>query len=114
MIEQLRAVYQVFETRGVPYDPPHPDPDPDPDADADSDQIAPEPNSGPTLLEPTPAHFAQAIRSSIPLWTRILRYEPVPFDEVLSTIHRYRIQLDKTDTLRAWLDAQSICFYTPD
>ena len=77
-----------------------------------------------TLTQPPivpPAALANtlttAIRSTPHLWHRILRYEPISFDELVSiaTVHGLAMDTGRSkDALRTWLDSQCICFYSND
>lgn len=70
--------------------------------------------------EPTPAlaeTMTTAIRSTPIVWDRILRYEPISFDEFVSIATQNELQMDtgkRKDELRTWLDRQCICFYSND
>ncbi|GAC97693.1 hypothetical protein PHSY_005280 [Pseudozyma hubeiensis SY62] len=71
-------------------------------------------------VEPTPAvaqTMTSAIQSNPTLWTRILRYEPISFDEFVSIATQNGLEMDsgkRKDELRTWLDRQCICFYSND
>ncbi|KAJ9475514.1 hypothetical protein PHBOTO_005607 [Pseudozyma hubeiensis] len=71
-------------------------------------------------VEPTPAvaeTMTSAIRSNPTLWGRILRYEPISFDEFVSIATQNGLEMDsgkRKDELRTWLDRQCICFYSND
>ncbi|EPQ27256.1 uncharacterized protein PFL1_06889 [Pseudozyma flocculosa PF-1] len=61
--------------------------------------------------------FAACIRSDEQLYDRILRYEPIPLDEVVSILAKSAIHIDtgrKKELLKVWLDRQSICFYSEE
>lgn len=72
-------------------------------------------NEGPAI-DPSPAlaeTMTSAIRSNSSVWARILRYEPISFDEVVSIATQSGLAMDtgKRKELRTWLDRQCICFY---
>ena len=58
-----------------------------------------------------------AIRSDPSVWSRILRYEPISFDEVVSIATQSGLAMDtgrSKEELRTWLDRQCICFYSAE
>nr|CDI55997.1 bsp1 protein [Melanopsichium pennsylvanicum 4] len=78
---------------------------------ADEENSEPPPNPSPALAET----MTQAIKSDFSVWTRILRYEPISFDELISIATQNGLTMDTGKTkeeLRAWLDTQCICFYS--
>lgn len=76
---------------------------------------APEP-----AVEPTAAladTMTSAIRADAALWGRVLRFEPVSFDEFVSIATQSGLGMDtgkRKDEVRTWLDRQCICFYSND
>lgn len=58
-----------------------------------------------------------AIRSNPALWHRILKYEPISFDEFVSIATQNGLSMavgKSKEELRTWLDRQCICFYSND
>ncbi|PWY99333.1 hypothetical protein BCV70DRAFT_217704 [Testicularia cyperi] len=61
--------------------------------------------------------MTRAIKQDQSLWLRILRYEPISFDELVSLATQIGLSMDtarRKDLLRLWLDRQCICFYTAE
>lgn len=71
-------------------------------------------------VEPTAAlanTMTTAIRSNSALWDRILKYEPISFDELVSVATQNGLSMaagKSKEELRTWLDRQCICFYSND
>lgn len=71
-------------------------------------------------VEPTPAlaeTMTLAIRTNPAVWERILRYEPISFDEFVSIASQNGLSMDsgkRKEELRTWLDRQCICFFSND
>ena len=71
-------------------------------------------------VDPSPAlaqTMTTAIRSDPSVWERILRYEPISFDEVISIATQSGLAMDtgkRKEELRTWLDRQCICFYSAE
>ncbi|CBQ69935.1 conserved hypothetical protein [Sporisorium reilianum SRZ2] len=74
----------------------------------------------PEAVEPTAAlaeTLTSAIRTDPAVWARILRYEPISFDEFVSIATANGLDMDsgkRKEELRGWLDRQCICFYVND
>ncbi|TKY88177.1 hypothetical protein EX895_002887 [Sporisorium graminicola] len=61
--------------------------------------------------------MTHAIRSNAGVWSRVLRYEPISFDEFVSIATQNGLEMDtgkRKEELRTWLDRQCICFYSND
>lgn len=77
-------------------------------------------DGGGEAVDPSPAlaeTMTTAIRSNAELWARILRYEPISFDEFVSLATQSGISMDsgkRKEELRTWLDRQCICFYSAE
>ncbi|SPO31257.1 uncharacterized protein UTRI_05934_B [Ustilago trichophora] len=77
-------------------------------------------DGGGEAVDPSPAladTMTAAIRSNAGLWTRILRYEPISFDELVSLATQSGLSMDsgkRKEELRTWLDRQCICFYSAE
>ncbi|SPO30095.1 uncharacterized protein UTRI_05934 [Ustilago trichophora] len=77
-------------------------------------------DGGGEAVDPSPAlaeTMTTAIRSNEGLWARILRYEPISFDEFVSLATQSGISMDSgksKEELRTWLDRQCICFYSAE
>lgn len=71
-------------------------------------------------VEPTPAlaeTMTRAIRGNSAVWERILRYEPISFDELVSIATQNGLEMDtgkRKEELKTWLDRQCICFFSND
>ncbi|EST08333.2 Structure-specific endonuclease subunit Slx4 [Kalmanozyma brasiliensis GHG001] len=71
-------------------------------------------------VEPTPAlatTMTTAIRSNPALWDRVLKYEPISFDEFVSVATQSGLSMaagKSKEELRTWLDRQCICHYSND
>lgn len=71
-------------------------------------------------VDPSPAlseTMTTAIRGDPSVWGRILRYEPISFDEVISIATQNGLAMDtgkRKEELRTWLDRQCICFYSAE
>lgn len=77
------------------------------------DSHRPEPSMG-----RVPALVAKKIHDAIlaneDLYDRILLFEPISFDEALSTVKQAGVTIRSKEVLRNWLDVQCICFYTAE
>ncbi|UZJ51227.1 hypothetical protein CBS101457_000547 [Exobasidium rhododendri] len=73
-------------------------------------------SSSPNDIAPSLSNqLYKAITSDVPLYHRILLFEPVSFDEVSSTAKRAGVVgLRSKEVLRNWLDMQGICFYSAE
>lgn len=71
-------------------------------------------------IDPTPPlaeTMTRAIRADAGVWGRILRYEPISFDEVVSIATQNGLEMGtgkRKEELRTWLDRQCICFYSAE
>lgn len=75
---------------------------------------APEPSMGRVPAD-VAKQLYEAVKADKDLYSRILLYEPVSFDEVNSTAKRAGVTgLRSKETLRNWLDVQCICFYSAE
>lgn len=80
-------------------------------ADEEGDGEAVDPS--PVLAEIMTA----AMRGDPDVWARVLRFEPISFDEVVSMATTHGLAMDtgkRKEELRTWLDRQCICFYSND
>ncbi|GAK67078.1 uncharacterized protein PAN0_016c5304 [Moesziomyces antarcticus] len=72
------------------------------------------------VVDPSPVLaeiMTAAMRGSPAVWGRILRFEPISFDEVVSMATTHGLAMDtgkRKEELRTWLDRQCICFYSND
>lgn len=71
-------------------------------------------------VDPSPAlaeTMTAAIRANPAVWSRILRFEPISFDEGVSIATQAGLSMDtgkRKEELRTWLDRQCICFYSTE
>lgn len=79
-----------------------------------------EANGSGEAVDPSPAlaeTMTRAIRSDADVWGRILRYEPISFDEITSIATAAGLSMatgKRKEELRTWLDRQCICFYSAE